>query len=45
MSTSNSSANGMKITVRGFLRNPYDIGCPPLLLFPLDLFLPGYTHA
>jgi hypothetical protein len=28
-STSNSNASGMKITVRGFLKNRYDIGCPP----------------
>jgi len=30
-STSNNSASGMKITVRGFPRNRYDIGCPPEL--------------
>jgi hypothetical protein len=30
-STSNSNASGMKITVRSFPRNWYDIRCPPEL--------------
>ena len=31
-SASNNNASGMTITVRGFLKNRYDIGCPSLFI-------------